>query len=58
MGLRRGREREGVKNILHGKEYVLATVEIVGHWRRVHGAASVQVPKSFAGGRIEREEIA
>src|ERR1700730_2087850 len=52
------RQREGVENVLYSGDQVLASVELVGHWRGGHVAAGVQVPQRLARRGIERQQIA
>src|SRR5438034_1533705 len=54
---RRGK-RESVENVLHGKDQILPSVELIGHRRGVHATAGVQVPQGFARHRIKSEQIA
>ena len=56
---REGRgQGERVQNVLHSDNEVLSAVKFIGHWRSLHAASSVQVPKGFAGARIEGQQVA
>jgi hypothetical protein len=56
--LRCRRKRKSIQNVLHGKDQVLAPIELVSHWRRIQLAAHIQVPECFARGWLERQQIA
>ncbi len=58
VGRQRRGQREGVENVLDSEDEVLPSVEFVGHRRRIHATAGVQVPQGFARGRIESQQIA
>ena len=55
VGRQRRGQRGGVENVLDSEDEVLPSVEFVGHRRRIHAAAGVQVPQGFARGRIESQ---